>query len=575
MAITDELLVLVRSVGADRAAADLLAVGKAAEKSSVQAKEASASHVGMGGSLGKLSGFASTAAKTLGVGFVLAAGASVKAAMTFQGVQAQLGVAIRNNITAPAKDATRQMVEFADSLSEKGGFKASDSIQGLTLLLGATKSVTESEKDLNLATDIARARHRDLAQTVRAVALVEQGRTTGLSRLGIVLTPVKTAQDALLASTKHATVEEKARAKSLDAIATRQHAMTSLTKEFGGATAAYSHTAAGGISDLRQSVEVLSVKFGTMLLPAVEKIVQFLVALLKWVQQNKTLVLVFAGAIVVLYGSFLLLEVVTTVAEAIGLFTTALELGLGPTVGLTAALDALNLAFLADPIFWVIVAIVALVAAFIVLWVKCKWFRDFWIGLWHDIEHIVDVVIHWIEDHWKLLASIFVGIFLGPLGELVLQFALHFNQIVKFITSLPGKIVSAISSMGQKILDALLWPFKEAGKLIGKIPVIGKLLEKGLGALGSIAHGAGSVVHAITHPFGLHFQEGGAVQRTGSYIVGERGPELVTLPGGSTVTPNNALGGGGGGTIILYNVLDGKVLSKSVIRQGNLALSRS
>jgi phage-related tail protein len=35
---------------------------------------------------------------------------------------------------------------------------------------------------------------------------------------------------------------------------------------------------------------------------------------------------------------------------------------------------------------------------------------------------------------------------------------------------------------------------------------------------------------------------GGFVSKSGSYLVGERGPELVNLPGGSNVTPNHAMG---------------------------------
>jgi hypothetical protein len=39
------------------------------------------------------------------------------------------------------------------------------------------------------------------------------------------------------------------------------------------------------------------------------------------------------------------------------------------------------------------------------------------------------------------------------------------------------------------------------------------------------------------------FADGGPVNRTGSYLVGERGPEIVTMQGGSYVTPNHQLGG--------------------------------
>ena len=41
----------------------------------------------------------------------------------------------------------------------------------------------------------------------------------------------------------------------------------------------------------------------------------------------------------------------------------------------------------------------------------------------------------------------------------------------------------------------------------------------------------------------LGFADGGTVHKSGSYLVGERGPEIVSMKGGSYVTPNHQLGG--------------------------------
>lgn len=55
----------------------------------------------------------------------------------------------------------------------------------------------------------------------------------------------------------------------------------------------------------------------------------------------------------------------------------------------TAAQWALNVAMTANPIGIVIVAIGALVVAFIVLWNKSEGFRNFWINLWEKVKAIV------------------------------------------------------------------------------------------------------------------------------------------------------------------------------------------
>lgn len=53
---------------------------------------------------------------------------------------------------------------------------------------------------------------------------------------------------------------------------------------------------------------------------------------------------------------------------------------------LKTALSGLNLAFLSSPVFWVIIGIVALVAAFVLLWNKCEAFRNFWTGVFAQVQ---------------------------------------------------------------------------------------------------------------------------------------------------------------------------------------------
>jgi hypothetical protein len=55
------------------------------------------------------------------------------------------------------------------------------------------------------------------------------------------------------------------------------------------------------------------------------------------------------------------------------------------------------------------------------------------------------------------------------------------------------------------------------------------------------------VVSGITsNPFGRAV--GGTVNKGQTYLVGERGPELLTMPGSGSVTPNHKIGGASGGS---------------------------
>lgn len=93
---------------------------------------------------------------------------------------------------------------------------------------------------------------------------------------------------------------------------------------------------------------------------------------------------------------------------------------------------AFNAALLANPITWIIAAILALVAVFVILWNECDWFREFWIGLWEGskavftavwdwlktfftetIPNIFNTVINFVKDNWQGLLLLIVNPFAG------------------------------------------------------------------------------------------------------------------------------------------------------------------
>lgn len=82
---------------------------------------------------------------------------------------------------------------------------------------------------------------------------------------------------------------------------------------------------------------------------------------------------------------------------------------------LIASVWSFTAALLANPITWVIIGIVALVAAFILLWNKCDAFRNFFIGLWEKIKGAFSKVIDFVKSNWQglllLIANPFVGAF--------------------------------------------------------------------------------------------------------------------------------------------------------------------
>ena len=71
------------------------------------------------------------------------------------------------------------------------------------------------------------------------------------------------------------------------------------------------------------------------------------------------------------------------------------------TTAYTAAQAALNAVMNANPIGLIILAITALVAAFVYLWNNCESFRNFWIGLWEIIKNAAKAVADWFKNAWS------------------------------------------------------------------------------------------------------------------------------------------------------------------------------
>ncbi len=96
------------------------------------------------------------------------------------------------------------------------------------------------------------------------------------------------------------------------------------------------------------------------------------------------------------------------------------------TLALTsAAVRVLTVALLSNPIGLIIIAVVALVAIFIVLWKRFEGFRNFWKATWRIIWGAIKFVWDWIKDNWKLLLIVITG----PIGLAVAAVIKYWDKI--------------------------------------------------------------------------------------------------------------------------------------------------
>lgn len=191
-----------------------------------------------------------------------------------------------------------------------------------------------------------------------------------------------------------------------------------------------------------------------------------------------------------------LVENVPGLSEAITVLT-GVWVGYKVAAGLAAlAQRGLNTAMKLSPFWRVVTVLIAVGTALYEAYQRSETFRNAVQGVWQ-----------WIQEAWPKITSV-IGDIVRPIGTAISKF-----------NDLRQTVSRAVSGIADRFRDLIAFLGRVPGAIGG---AIGSLPGKALDLLGVRA-------------------EGGPIYRTGSYLVGERGPEIVTLPGGSYVTPNHQL----------------------------------
>lgn len=205
----------------------------------------------------------------------------------------------------------------------------------------------------------------------------------------------------------------------------------------------------------------------------------------------------------------------------------------------TAAQWALNVAMSANPIGIIIVAIGALIAIGVAMWMNwdsiCAWCKqafqavgDFFVsvgtsigsffsGLWTGIKDtavgVWNSITGFLSGAWNTISSAAVSVFTG-IGNAIKNV---WNGIVGAIKGAINSIISAINSMIRGAVSGV-------NGLINGINSV-------TGAVGIPA------IPTFTAPQIPMLANGGLIRTAGTVIVGEKGPEMLSLPRGAKVSP--------------------------------------
>lgn len=435
----------------------------------------------------------------------------------------------------------------------------------LSKLVAVTGDVGKAQRLTSLAMDVSAGTGKDLGAVTMALAKAQNGSVGGLAKLGI--------------ATKDAT----GKTRDLNDI------MKDLAKTYRGSAAKAADTVSGKTKKMKLQFDELQETIGYKLLPVMSDLAEAGLKMVDWVDKNQTLVATLAG---VLGG---LVATVWLVNAAVKAWAAAQVL--------------LNIALSANPIGIIEIAIAALVAGLILAYKKSETFRSIVDGalkvigtaftwLWNLIQPLFEL---W-KLQFKAIGTVMQWVW-NNLIKPVLTFILYG---VQSILTMWGKMLIAMGNvpgfgwaknLGEKMTDA-------AGKvqgLIEKLNTVGTkhprpsvkvnglneaiadawTLKRQLddltkrGPVNSVRPGSfGDMLGGGKKPkrrsIGDQFFSGGLA------LVGERGPELVTLPRGSGISTTGQLraaarsGGGGDSEAVNLTVVlkapDGREMQRELLR---------
>jgi hypothetical protein len=301
-------------------------------------------------------------------------GSATKAAIEDAAAQEKLAGVLRRAGNA-TEDEIAATEEFISAQSRLTAVTDDDLRPALATLVNATGSATYAQELLSKSQDIAISTGKDLDTVVQAMAKGVNGQTAALYKLDPALrTTVGVGaefEDVLAGLNIH-------QGSAAEAALTTEGKMKNLSIQFGEA---------------KESI-------GAALIPAVETLLGLLIPLANWAQENSKVFLIVAG-------------VIGGVAAAVLAANAAMKVYQATLVIVKAAQFALNLVMAANPITLVVLAIGALVAAFVLAYQKSETFRDAVNGLFGAIKTGVVASVEFIKGYLETVMGFYKSIFNG------------------------------------------------------------------------------------------------------------------------------------------------------------------
>jgi hypothetical protein len=237
------------------------------------------------------------------------------------------------------------------------GFEGSEAITAMGTLVTATGSVEQANKLMAMSADLARYKHIDMTTASTILARGTQGSARAFKELGITLDTTIPKNQAI--------------SKAFD----------ELNKKIGGQAQAYTKTFAGQMAIVKE-------RFDQVFQTVSAKVLPVLAAFLGYITTNGKALLIYGGIVLTIIGIIKTYGAVTlamkSIQQAYAFWTYAQA---ASTSVLTFAMYGLNAAIKANPIGFIVTAVIALGVAFVAAWNKFEAFRK---GIVKGIQIVVN-----------------------------------------------------------------------------------------------------------------------------------------------------------------------------------------
>lgn len=332
-------------------------------------------------------------------------GAIAKSAV---GAASDLGESI-NAVNVTFKDASAGILALSKDSATAVGL-SSAAFNGLavqfssfaTKIAGPGGDVVKTIESITTrAADFASVMNLDVNEAARIFQSGLAGETEPLKRFGIDLSEAAVKAYAMA----NGIGDGSGKLTEQEKVLARHGALMEQTNKTQGDFANTSDGLANRQRILSAEMENMKAKVGDLLVPAFEKLSAILRVVVDFFAEHQTVALALGGVLAGVAVSILAINAALKIQAAYtalsagvsaayalvtGTATTALVAETAATTAATAAQTGLNTAMALNPISLIVVAILALVAAFVIAYKKIDWFRS-------GVNKIINIIIGYFE----------------------------------------------------------------------------------------------------------------------------------------------------------------------------------